>query len=676
MRPGGREYYPEIDGLRALAIIAILLFHLDFAAVPGGFVGVDVFLVISGYLISGLIIRDIRANSFSLSHFYYRRIRRLFPALLFTVLVSAILGALLLSPRHFREFSGSALSALFSMSNIYFWLDSDYFSTSAKVKPLLHFWSLSVEEQFYLFWPAVISGLLLLRKGLLFGTIFALGALSVLTTEWMIDQDPAAAYFLTPFRVAEFFIGALCVWAGRVPVTNRHANLLALGGLAAILAAVLAFDETTRFPGYAALLPCVGAALLIVAKNSRVANLALGSTPIVHVGRISYSLYLIHWPIIVYWQYFTYRSPTLIEKLLLAVTCFVAADFMYRWVECPFRLGRSAPRVGGKRFFAAMVAVSLAVVVPSTHAFMRTGWHWRVNGFYSEQPQFGRCRQNSESSTGAACVIGSDEPGSADMLVIGDSHAGRLRPALDYIGKKLNLKVEVWAVGGCKPLWDTYLVRDDVAETARTRECSETIPRWEQAVLSGRYKYVVLAARWVEVLEEAPFGTFDASGAYLVARGDPPETALRSLDHSRQLFAESLSLTIRKIREKGVEVVLFSQVPELGRDVQDCANVPRVLIPLKWYEQRCDPGVSYSEIRNRIGFTDNMISSTGSEEALVILPSRYFCDDDAQKCVTVMNGVALYDDNHHVTREGSLWLARQIEDQFAKLVARATKGAS
>lgn len=394
------QYRPDIDGLRALAVFSVLFFHLGFTTFGGGYVGVDVFFVISGFLITQLIRAEVqRTESFRFSNFYMRRARRLAPALFFTFALCFAFAVVLFSPSDFERFSGALVHAVVSLSNFYFWTESGYFDTAATVKPLLHTWSLSVEEQFYLVWPATMVFLLLkapryaIPVALVFGGLFSLalnldfygGDSAVIRTvapsisHWFSD-GPATIYYLAPFRVFEFAIGAGLVFVSRTKPSSRVISELAsVLGLGLILFAALSYTEATPFPTIYALVPCLGTALLIYyASSSRYCKLALSNRWIVRLGLISYSLYLIHWPIIVFYTYYTKASLSIPERWAIVIVSILAAEMMYRWVEKPFRYDSSSTRqmsASGFGFGCAMIALFICVVAAGGWA--NQGWTWR-----------------------------------------------------------------------------------------------------------------------------------------------------------------------------------------------------------------------------------------------------------------------------------------------------------
>ncbi|MEP1472097.1 MAG: acyltransferase family protein [Halieaceae bacterium] len=424
MKPSTGTYRPDIDGLRAVAVILVLLWHLDVGWLSGGFVGVDVFFVISGYLITRLITNEINnTGSFSLPRFYLRRLRRLYPALLATLGASFVAGAILLSPSDLQRFSGATLAAAFSLSNLYFWRESGYFDLSAESKPLLHTWSLGVEEQFYLLWPWLLVLLALPRpKWVTPIGLLATGVASLYAIRFL---SPDAAFFLTPFRAFEFVIGGLLVWTKPATGKLRPAAELALPlGIVMILLAATSFDGNTDFPGINTLLPCIGAALIIWASNPPYLGRVLNNRLFVGIGLISYSMYLVHWPLITFWKYYTLSDLSVVDKSILALGTVLLSILSYRWIELPFR--RKPQHIkANSRFLFAITMGSLIIALPSAHAWKTAGWAWRLPPEINESVEDMRARR-AEYWGDWKVGVDSVEDFSTEklsVLVIGDSLA-------------------------------------------------------------------------------------------------------------------------------------------------------------------------------------------------------------------------------------------------------------
>ena len=332
------KYRPDIDGLRTIAVLGVILFHLSLSFIPGGFVGVDVFFVISGFLITGLISDSVGKGKFEFLTFYIRRARRLVPAAACTIIVSFVVAFLLLSSEHFKSSAASSIAALFSASNIWFWLESGYFDSSALTKPLLHTWTLSVEEQFYLVWPAALVFLLSARSRAVAPVIlFIAGCTSLYFACAWIKLDPTSPFFLMPFRIYEFAIGALLVWAPTNRLPNQVNEVLLALGLAVIVFCMAVFTENTPFPSYTALLPCAAAALVIYSGRAKYLGWLLRNRAMTWVGERSYSLYLTHWPVIVFYNYYIFTQPSALDIVLMGLITLATAQLQYQFVEVPLR---------------------------------------------------------------------------------------------------------------------------------------------------------------------------------------------------------------------------------------------------------------------------------------------------------------------------------------------------
>ena len=346
-----RGYRADVDGLRGIAILAVLLFHYRLPGVTGGFVGVDLFFVISGFLITRNILAEIQAGTWSYGRFYTRRARRLFPALFVTLALSFFAAVWLLPPNDLKWFAETAVHSAVSTSNFLYWLELGYFGPAAERTPLLHTWSLSVEEQFYLIWPALMLFFLAAGRGeragavRLLAVLLGLSVASIWAAELLLSGDRQAAFYLMPFRFAEFAAGALLVWLPRPPEAWRWAeDLLLAAGLALVAVAVVGFDRETPFPGVTSLVPVAGAALLIYAGRAPRLGRLLTHRPLVWVGLVSYSLYLVHWPLLVFSELELMRVISGWDKVVLGAAALGIAWAMWRWVERPFREAPRRPR--------------------------------------------------------------------------------------------------------------------------------------------------------------------------------------------------------------------------------------------------------------------------------------------------------------------------------------------
>ncbi len=446
------QYRADIDGLRAIAVLPIVLFHLGVTSLSGGFVGVDVFFVISGYLITSLVLNDIDAGRFSFKAFYMKRIRRLGPALLVTLLATLLVGIFILSPSLLEALAESSLAALLSVSNILFWSEAGYFDADAIYKPLLHTWSLGVEEQFYVVWPVLLLLVSHFGRKALGALLLALSVASLIASEMMLNTAPETVFFLAPFRVFEFAFGAgLALFPVRNTGTSFLRSSASVTGLIAILASAFLYTKETRFPGIAALVPCVGAALIIWAGPAGWMNKRLTLAPLVYIGRISYSLYLVHWPVVVYYAYLYQMPENPTEVIGLIAFVLALASVMYFAVEQPFRKKRQVAakatfRVGNRAVVFSLMAASATLVSTAVFVDQKDGLQdWLPSEMIAFDETLrlekkarrkairqGTCHFTDMSRQEYADALDACAPEALDNLIVvyGDSHAAGIWSAL------------------------------------------------------------------------------------------------------------------------------------------------------------------------------------------------------------------------------------------------------
>jgi len=331
------KYRAEIDGLRALAVVPVILFHAGFELFRGGFVGVDVFFVISGYLITTVLIEDIENRRLSIVNFYERRARRIIPALFFVMLVCIPFAWMWMPSTQMTEFSQSLIAASLFFSNIFFWLKTDYFDTAAEEKPLLHTWSLSIEEQYYVFFPIFLIFAWRFGKNRVFWVIVVMAAISFLLSEWGWRKHPTANFYLAPTRAWEIFAGAIAAFVVQERGVQKN-NIFALVGLSAIVFSIFFYDENTPLPSVYTLVPVFGVVLLVLYadKETLVAKL-LSAKIFVGIGLISYSAYLWHQPLFAFARLRSISEPSNLLMVSLALSSLLLAYFSWKYIECPFK---------------------------------------------------------------------------------------------------------------------------------------------------------------------------------------------------------------------------------------------------------------------------------------------------------------------------------------------------
>lgn len=468
--PSDLPYRPDIDGLRAIAVLAVVAYHLDFAFARGGFVGVDIFFVISGYLITTIIQRRIAAGSFSLGWFYLRRARRILPALFAMLAACLVVGWAGLLPSEFLSLGRSSLAAVFSASNLLFLHQTGYFDDASALNPLLHTWSLAVEEQFYLILPLL---LLLLHRFARTHTrkVLAVLALASLATATLyLHIAPERAFFTIESRGWELLLGGLIttpsIFFSRRPLLR---NLSALLGFALIAASVGLYARTTPFPGLAALLPCFGCALVLTSGQAgpTLVSRLLSFAPLTLVGRFSYSLYLWHWPILVLSNLGVLpRLPTsfLSARLTLFVEMIVAGFFSWRLIETPFR--RPGTPQANRRFLAGIASVCFVLALAALAVSITHGVPQRFSADANRIASFQSWGGNAAAERAGTCMVTGTRTSqqldadqclrlstsTPNVLLLGDSHAAHLWYGLSLAYPDWNLMQATAA--DCKPLLD------------------------------------------------------------------------------------------------------------------------------------------------------------------------------------------------------------------------------
>lgn len=380
------KYMPHIDGLRCLAVMAVLLFHFGVPGLGGGYVGVDVFFVISGYLISSIIIGELTdTGRFDFKGFYARRVRRILPALIATLLVTTLFAWLILTPSELVAYGRSLVAASLSLSNVQFWMESGYFDTASQTKPLLHIWSLSVEEQFYLVWPALLYlchryfGVRGLFWGIIIAGLASFGANHLAVSAQSVGYR-SDLFFLPHFRVFEFALGALGFYLiRRMPSSPAVQEAAMALGMVLIAYSVLTLQEGDVFPYVNAIAPCVGTLLVICARQSRLSALLLANPLTVWLGKISYSLYLAHWPVVVFVGRYMTDDHWVLRLLVMAAISLVSAIALYYLVEVRFRhAGRAA--VGAAPVVRTLATAALCLGLGAAF-FASDGMTWRYQYF-------------------------------------------------------------------------------------------------------------------------------------------------------------------------------------------------------------------------------------------------------------------------------------------------------
>jgi peptidoglycan/LPS O-acetylase OafA/YrhL len=505
-RPSHR---PDIDGLRCLAILPVVLFHLGIQRISGGFVGVDIFFVISGYLITGIVARDTLAGRFTFASFYERRVRRIAPALAVVLALCSIGAYFTLLPGDLIQYGRSLAAALFSYSNFYFWTQSDYFKPTF-VKLLLHTWSLSVEEQFYVVLPVTIV-LLRNRWRLLQALLTVFAVVSLGFSTWLSLKYPEAGFYMPFSRAWELLIGSLLVICPPPQLKWRFANeSLALLGLALIFTSILLFSKTTIFPGPSALTPCLGTALLLFSgERGTAVGKVLSLRPIAFIGLISYSVYLIHWPLILFSRMgvlpgHLHHTPG--GQLLLLLGSLFLGVLSWRFVETPFRAGASK-RWTRKRVWVGFATATATLLAVAISYLTTAGIPWRFPQRAIQLAQY--LNQPQRNRQGVCFITTTDRfdknfnpdictasaPQRPTYLVAGDSHAAALWYGFTQALPQVHFPQITSS--GCLPVRGSY---DDTNCGLMRRFL------YQQYLAKNKPDMVLLTARWYSAKELSQMG--------------------------------------------------------------------------------------------------------------------------------------------------------------------------
>ncbi len=626
-------YRGDIDGLRAIAVLLVIGFHFFPRYVPGGFIGVDVFFVISGFLITRLIVVGLEGGSFTLTDFYARRIRRIFPALALVLAVSLVAGWLLLFPLDYQDLGKHAAAAAVFVANFTFLNEAGYFDTSSELKPLLHLWSLGVEEQFYIVWPLLMLAAWRWRYSP-FLIAVALLVISFVWNVWLTSSNQLAAFYLPFTRFWELMLGGILAIASLVaadrggpPAPVREG--LSLAGLALLIAGTFLISRDRSFPGWWALLPTIGTALLIFAGPQASLNrLVLNYRPLVYFGLISYPLYLWHWPILTFARHVQFKEPTNLTKAAYIALAFALAHLTYRYVEKPIRFGKLDWRKPILLAAAMAVIGFLGLVV------------YLAGGFPSRYPAdiqnlFKDFRREAQAVHGADLCARKDTAtfaattecpptGGKKLIVIwGDSHAAHLLRGLAELEKnKDDIQVVSFAHGGCPPIlsFDSPYVPDcaSVNETVMQR-------MWQM-----KPDTVIMAGQW-DIYEGLP-----------------------------KLDDELIAWTISRLKSMGVrKIVGVNQFPLWD------APVPKILARYYRTARASFAGASDAPLRDK----DHVVQSAFAVSyqigralltagATVVSPPATLCN--AEGCLLTVPGTSfepIARDQTHLTYAGSIYFA-------------------
>ncbi|MEX2963381.1 acyltransferase family protein [Microbulbifer sp. TYP-18] len=637
------SYRADIDGLRAIAVLLVLFFHCGFAFLPGGFVGVDVFFVISGFLITSLLLDEVKSRgTISFAKFYERRLRRLAPALLTTVALTLLAGSFILAPTDLTNVAESVVYSLSGISNIYFYYGDDYWS-SDQIRPLLHTWSLSVEEQFYLVWPALVV-FIFGRLGLtnLSFILIAIILASFFANIFFPIND-VALYYLTHFRLFEMGGGGLlAIYFKSKKAIRLSSPAWSAVGLLLIGYSALTLNKDSVFPSYNAIAPTLGTILIIFSRSDALFNRVLSCQIFVWVGLRSYSLYLIHWPLIVYAQYIIADELEFYGKILVACTSILLAHLMFKYVEQPFRgAGRLLPTWSPAALATPAFAIAFLIIITSSTIMVGNGWSWRLGDQRLEMianfqdndknayDAFSGVEQGSSQCRGPVCTFPSKEK-AKNFVLIGRSHARHFVNGLLNEGESFTF----YHVD-CNSFFGPYCDNGRFATTQYLDQRDKVLE-----LVRGNFPLIIIS----EVLRYS-----NGKGIKEAATG---KTIKFKTETEWLIFIENSLISLKK-KFPHQKILLIGETPRRGRMMNSLNCITRPFMPEDCFSTPIEVHEKWLNINKKLS---TMARRVGIN---FFNPHEYLCDDSS--CKNFIGGQPIYADYHHYSDEGSKYMAEHLE---------------
>lgn len=624
------DHRADIDGLRAFAVLGVVFYHfkLPGLSIPGGFTGVDVFLVISGFLITQILVRDRDQPKF-LINFLARRFRRIFPALITVIGASLVTGYFILTSHDYAALAEQSRAATFALSNFYFLANTGYFDPAAELQPLLHTWSLAVEEQFYLVWPFILLCFARFGRRVLFGVALTIVGLSLWYSEVLATTDPTTAFYAPWSRAWELALGAALALVPRLTLASSTANALKISGVFLIAFSFLGLEEEDVFPGLNALYACLGAGLLVLPiQQTTFVCRFLGATPFKAIGLISYSLYLWHWPILVFYQHYQSASAlTPLAGVTLVALSVGLATLSYFFIEKPFRYGtwsRPTNQVAG--FGSVLTVLLAALLVTQTDGLKdrfsatsqllsdkEAAWHWQP----STTPTLPK-------GLPQGVTFGSEWTASTyKVLIWGDSHAAHLAPLVERVLSKGNRAYAGVLYHSCPAIVDNKQLRVETKGDTYNQACGNQRANMFKFLASTEHKpdIIVLASSWYALAQK-----LNTNGS----------------KEAKHLVTDELAKTTAELANLVSQVAIVTQLPSWSFDPvpcqvaadggiarSNCETLGDSLTPLFWEQ-------------------NSRLLALRNKRLSVVSPGNQLCDQAV--CISQINGEFLYRDQSHLRR--------------------------
>lgn len=646
------KYRREIDGLRAISLIAIVLFHAGFEAFSGGFLGVDIFFVLSGYLITSIILTDIANSDFSLIRFYEKRCRRILPALFVVLLVCIPFAWFWLLPHELKTFAKSVTYSALSVSNIYFFKTTNYFDSASELKPLLHTWSLGVEDQFYLLYPVL---LIFLMKKSFKASYVALGIISIISlavAHWSSLHYPLASFYLLHTRAWELLSGAIIgiyLHQRQTPIqATKLSNILSITGLLIVLISLFAYGESVPNPSLYTLPPIIGTLMIIAFTHpDQIVGKLLSNRIAVGIGLISYSAYLWHQPVFAFIRIKNLGTIDAWSMIPAILITFIFAYISWRFIEKPARDQKNLTR--RKVFIGSGVGIAFFLTIGITGE-AKKGFENRYSIPPAVVNDFNLDNLALKCYADRFCEVGDLSAKKSDVVVFGDSHSQSILAAFEKVGQQTKTKTTFMGLVGCPPLLDVVILKGPPILGI----CEKLVEKQIEFVKKERPKKIFLVARWSAYVD----GDYDGRGAFSLGKNynDPIDK-----DYTKKVYLEGIEKTIATYQALGSEVYIVGQIPQqrysakefyyLIYDEKKSIDEKRLL--LKKYSVSLEDHLKLQS-NNRQIFGSLQEKGLGQ----VIIPDDIFCRDGYCPLGTLER--TYYRDKDHISNFGAEQLAPML----------------
>ncbi len=641
------SYRADLDGLRAIAIIMAILYHTGLDILPGGFIGIEMFFVLSGYLITSQLTSDMQDNKFTFKAFYLRRFKRLLPTFIVVLLATLVVAWFILLPKDLMYHVKLMGLGFMSIGNFFLAKSTGgYFAPQTEEIALLHTWSLSVEEQFYLLWPVILFFVIKrfsYINSIRFFVVLLIAAIAF--SEWQVTIDPIKAYFLLPARFYELLVGCLLAMiAGYLPkLDSGKAALLAITGFVGIFFNIFNHNASDHFPGINALYACMGTASIIYAGFfTNIVTTTISNTKLVYVGKISYSLYLWHWPIFAFIQYTTGTITPLNAFWAMALS-FALSALTWKYIENPFRKKWRLPF--GKTFVLmyivpVLVFAAMYIITKNGEGFI---------GRFNANPAAIEALEKNPSIYNETCNL--EDSLCQQVLLIGDSHADHFSPFIHaLISKNPEFKMHTKWKPFCPPLLDIYRASIDdktgAIKELREDQCYQIVNDFYNTLDKSPYKYVILGTFW---------SNLDIYEGYFFDR----ENTQFNAETTHKVLRRSVYQSMKRLLDNGITPVIIEDNPDLSEKMLKCSH-RKILRP--GFNDNCV--IPLSEVIEQQAFATTLLNDVKKDfpQVIFIQPLKVMCDE--KQCFTEMNGMPLYRDRNHLTDIGAEMLGLAYLEKF------------